>query len=108
MVGDHVGVQAAHVGEHARMLDQFREHVMLQAGRRRLHPAQPPRGRQERRRDLAKECVRVGDGLQRLGLVRCVHDHHLSRRRADLGQAISFDCRMDYQFERHGIALRWN
>ena len=77
LVGDHVGEQPAHVGQRAGMLDQLGEDVMLQAGGRRLHPAQPAGGGQQRRRDLAEEGVGVGHGGERLGLVRGV-DHRIA------------------------------
>ena len=49
VLGDHVGVQPAHVGQHDRMLDQLGKHIVFQAGGGRLHPAQPRAGGQQRR-----------------------------------------------------------
>ena len=45
----------------AGMLDQRVEHVMLEAGGRRLHPAQLFAPREQRRRDLAEKCVGLDD-----------------------------------------------
>ena len=45
LVGDHVAEKAAHIGEQTRMFDQFGKHVMLEAGRERLHPRQAIRPR---------------------------------------------------------------
>ena len=42
VIGNHVGVQSPHVGQHAGVLGQLGEHVVLQAGRGRLHPPQLP------------------------------------------------------------------
>ena len=39
VIGDDVGEEAAHVRQHAGMRDQFGKKIMLQTGRRRLHPA---------------------------------------------------------------------
>ena len=39
LIGDDVGEEAAHVGQHARMGGQFGEEVMFEADGRRLHPA---------------------------------------------------------------------
>ena len=51
------------------MRHQLREHVVLEARRGRLHPAEAPRGREEPGRQLAEEGVGVGDRRARLGLV---------------------------------------
>ena len=40
VIGDHVGEKSPHVAQPAGMLDERVEHVMFEAGRRRLHPAQ--------------------------------------------------------------------
>ncbi len=40
VIGDHVRIQTAHVAQAAGMLDERVEHVVLEAGRRGLHPAQ--------------------------------------------------------------------
>ena len=59
LIGDHVREQAAHVGQHAGMSNQFRKKIMFEAGGGRLHPAQLPGGGQQRRRELAEEGVGV-------------------------------------------------
>ena len=79
VIGDHVRVQAAHVAQAAGMLDERVEHVVLEAGRRGLHPAQLFGAREERRRDLAEKGVGVGDLFERLGLVVGIDDAHGAR-----------------------------
>ena len=46
LVGNDVGEQAAHVGQHARVGDEFGEEIVFEARSRRLHPAQPRRRRE--------------------------------------------------------------
>ena len=79
MIGNHVRVQAAHIAQAAGMFDERVEHVVLEAGRRGLHPAQLFGAREERRRDLAEKRVGVGDFFERLGLVAGVDHAHGAR-----------------------------
>ena len=103
LIGDHVGEEAAHVGQHARMGDQFGEEVVFEADGRRLHPAQAAGGGQQRRRDLAEEGVGVRHVGQGLRLGRGVdHDHGTGRLR-DAGQAFRLDGRVDDEF--HGTVV---
>ena len=86
----------------AGVLHQLREHVVLEARRRRLHPAEPPRGGEERRRELAEEGVGVGDRRARLGLVPGVDDGHGPRGLDDLREALRLDGGMDDELHAQG------
>ena len=74
LIGDHIGEEAAHVGQHAGMGHEFGKDVVFEADRRRLHPAQPRRGGQQRRRDLAEVGVGVRHLTQGLRFVSGVDD----------------------------------
>ena len=62
LVGDHVTEKATRVGEDAGVFDELGKHVVLEAGRERLHPRQAIRPRQHGGGDLADERVRSGHG----------------------------------------------
>ena len=96
VVGDDVREEAAHVGERAGMVDQLGEDVVLEARRRRLHPAEPAGGAEQRGRQLAEEGVGVGDGLQGLGVVAGVDDGH-EPAASDASQPLVLDGGMDDQ-----------
>ena len=95
VVGDHVGVKAAHVAQPARMLDERVEHVVLEAGRRGLHPAQLSGPLQQGRSDLAEEGVGIDDLGQRRGFVGRVDDRHGPRGLANQRQPPVFDGRKE-------------
>ena len=95
LVGDHVAEQPPHVGHDARVLDQGREHVVLQAGRERLDPAEPVGPLEHLGRDLAEEPVGPRHRRDRIGRSRRV-DHHRPRRGPMEGmQAVGLDGGMD-------------
>ena len=105
LVGNVVREEPAHVGELTGMLDQRREHVVLQAGGRALDPAQLRRRRQQLRRHLAEERVGVGD--LRHGVLRSlgVGDGHRAGRLLDLGQAFGVDGRVNDQLHERFVLL---
>ncbi len=91
VIGDDVGEQAPHVAQHAGVRDQLIEQVMLEARRRRLHPAEPTGAREQRRRDLAEERVGVDDLSERVGVVLCVDDRHCAGGVHDLRESFVVD-----------------
>ena len=82
---------------------ELREDVVLEAHRRRLHPAQPAGGGEQRGGQLAEERVGVGDLPQGLGVVPGVDDRHRARRLSDALQPLVLDRGMNDQL--HGPAL---
>ena len=102
VVGDHVRVEPAHVREQARVRHELREHVVLEARRGRLHPAEPPRRGEQPGRELAEEGVGVGDRRARLALVPGVDDGHGARRLDDLRETLRLDGRMDDELHAQG------
>ena len=100
VVGNHIGEESAHVAQLARVLDQRVEHVVLETGRRGLHPAQPFGLRQQRRSDLSEVGIRIGDLGHRRDFVGRVDDCHWPRRFADQRQSLVFDGRKEHKL--HG------
>ncbi len=91
VVSDHVGKQAPHVAQHAGMLDECVEQVMLETGGRRLDPAQFSRALEQARSDLPEKCVGLDDLFERFCFIVRVHDGHFSRRMHDLRKSLRFD-----------------
>ena len=80
----------------AGVRDQLGEHVMLQAGRERLDPAQAIGPRQHRGRDLAEERVGAGHGRLGLGGVGGVDPLGPRGRGLQGVRAVGLDGRMDH------------
>jgi hypothetical protein len=100
LVGDDVGENSPHVGQQARMVDQRGKHVMLEAGRRRLHPAEPAGGRQQRRRQLAEEGVGIDDFTLCQGRIDHVGDLHWAGRRHDLFEPLLLNSRVNDELHK--------
>ena len=94
LIRDHVGEQAAHVRQGAGVGDQFGEEVVLEARRRRLHPAEARRAREEVRRDLAEEAVGVAHVVRGRDAVL---DAHRPGGPDDGGEALGIDRGVDDQ-----------
>ena len=75
MVSDHIAVDLGHVADHNVALGQLREHVVLQAGDRRLQPAQAFGPLQQGRHDHAPVDVVLGQRVDDLQIGR--HGPHL-------------------------------
>src|SRR6185295_17904250 len=88
-----------------RMLHERREHVVLEARRGRLYPAESTRGREEVRRELAEEGVGVGDGRARLALVLGVDDGHGAGRFRYPREALRLDGGMDDELHAQGSSV---
>ncbi len=100
LVGDDVGEQAAHVGQRARVGREFGEQVVLEAGRRRLHPPQPRRDREQPRRDLAEERISVGHVAEGVLFVAGVHHRHRSGDDRDSVEAFGVDGWVNDEFHQ--------
>ena len=104
VLGDDVGVQAPHVGQHDRMFDQFGEQVMLHAGRGRLDPAKARRGGEQLGRELAEEGRSSGHLAQGFGFVGRVDHLHWAGRFDDSTKPAGINRRVHHQF--HGAPSR--
>ena len=100
LVGDHVREQPAHVGQHARVLDQFREQVVFQAGRERLHPPQPAGRGQNPRADLPQEGIGIGRPPNGLSLVGGVDKGGRGCRCPESRKPVGINRRVDDDFHR--------
>jgi hypothetical protein len=64
VIGDHIGEDAAHVADLARMRNELGKQIVFQAGSGRLNPFEPGGASEQRRRDFSKEAGDVGDFLE--------------------------------------------
>jgi hypothetical protein len=98
LVGDHVAEETSHVGHDARMVDQGREHVMLQADRERLDPSKAVGLFEDLGRDLPEKSIRARDRGDGLLDGRSIDPARPWSSPLQGGKAVVFDGRMDHDF----------
>ena len=103
VIGDHVVVQSAHVGQGAGVHDQLVEDVMLETRGGGLDPVELPGRSEQLGRDLTKERRCISDGDQCLELIRGIDHLHFPGRLPHLLKTHRIDGRVNHKF--HGPQL---